>query len=170
MEVNGVPEKEAEIWETSVGELMIIFKRALAAIDPYLEKAHISSKEGEQYDDYDAIAEMLYRKIVINSINWSFTDDLKIEIPRYGFEFDSEKQTAFIEVCSSAETNQREFVFQNFSTDKNLFDKVACYPAGTAKCLLSDGLFYLNADECTFRLRYKQEGEFRSRSILKVLL
>lgn len=171
MEISATAEKDIEAWETSVGEVMIIFRDALASLAPSLDKAHISSKEGEQYDDYDAISEMLYEKMVINSIKWSFTDTLKLEIPAYGFEFDFEKHTAFIEVCLDTESNQRkQYVFQNFSSEKNLFDTVVCYPFGKAQSLFSAETANVTLKECSFQLRYEQESGFSHKSALTVLL
>lgn len=168
MEISAIPEKDTEVWATSVEEVMTIFRDALASLAPFLHKAHISSKEGEQYDDYDAIAELLYEKIVINSIKWAFADSDEIEIPTYGFEFDPEKHTAFIEVCF--ELNQKQYVFQDFSSERNLFDRVKCYPLGKTQSLFSTETTYVSFKECSFQLRYKKENKFNSASALTVLL
>jgi hypothetical protein len=170
MEISAIAEKDAEVWETSVEEVMIIFRDALASLDPFLAKARISSKEGKQYDDYDAIAEMLYEKIVINSIKWSFADSQEIELPVYGFEFDSAKHTAFIEVCLEIESDQKQYVFQNFFSEENPYDKVVCYPFGTAQSLFSAETAYVSLKDCSFQLRYKKENGCNTKSVLTVLL
>lgn len=170
MEVSAIAEQDAEVWETSVEEVMIIFRDALASLAPFLAKARISSKEGEQYDDYDAISEMLYEKIVVNSIKWSFADSQEIELPAYGFEFDSERHTAFIEVCSGIESNQKQSVFQNFSSERGLFDTVVCYPFGKAQSLFLTETAYVALKDRHFQLRYKKENGFKPKSALTVLL
>lgn len=170
MEISAIPEKDTEVWETSVEEVMTIFRDALASLAPFLEKARISSKEGEQYDDYDAIAELLYEKIVINSIKWAFADSEEIQIPTYGFEFDSEKHTAFIEVCFGIESDQKQYVFQDFFSENSVFDTLKCYPLGKTQSLFSTETTYVSLKECSFQLRYKKENEFNSVSALTVLL
>lgn len=163
--------KNNGVWETSVNELMTIFKDALLALIPIMEKAHINFKEGQQYDDYDAITEVLYEQVVINSIRWSFTDLLEIEMPSYGFEFDFEKHTAFIEVCLNTKSNQeKQYVFKNFSSKKGLFDSVECYSFGKAESLFTEEITYARFKECSFKLRYKQENRFNHKSELTVLL
>ncbi|MBV6496995.1 MAG: hypothetical protein JFAIHJKO_02128 [Pyrinomonadaceae bacterium] len=164
-----MPDKDTEVWETSVEEVMTIFRDALASLAPFLHQARISSKEGEQYDDYDAITELLYEKIVINSIKWSFADsEVEIEIPAYGFEFDPEKHTAFIEVCF--ESNQELYVFQEVSYERDLFDTVRCYPLGKTQSLFSTGTTYVSREKCSFQVRNKKEDGFDSASALTVIL
>lgn len=170
MEISAIPEKDTEVWETSVEEVMTIFRDALASLAPFLDKARISSKEGEQYDDYDAIAELLYEKIVINSIKWAFADSEEIEIPAYGFEFDSERHNAFIEVDFGDESNREQFVFQDFVSENNAFDTVKSYPLGETKSLFSTETAYISRKQSSFQLRYKKENEFHSMSALIVLL
>jgi hypothetical protein len=135
---------------------MTIFRDALASsLTPFLDKARISFKEGEQYDDYDAIVELLYEKIIISSIKWAFADPDEIEIPAFGFEFDSEKHTAFIE--ASFGSNQGQYVFQDFSSERNFSDTVKCYPLGKTESLFSTESTYVSIKAWSFQLRYKKK-------------
>lgn len=170
MEISAIGETNADVWETSVEEVMSIFRDALASLAPFLAKARISSQEGKQYDDYDAIAEMLFEKIVINTIKWSFADSEEIEIPVYGFEFDPKKHTAFIDVCFGSQPDEKQYVFQDFSSEKYLFDTVKCYPLGKTQSLFSAETAYVSLNECSFQLRHKKGDGFHSASALTVLL
>jgi hypothetical protein len=171
MEMRAIAQNDAEVWETSVEEVTLIFREALVGLAPILNKAHIPIKDAGQYDDYDAITETLYERIVRNSIKWAFADSLEVEIPAYGFEFDAEKHNAFIEVCFSTEVDkQKQYVFQNFSGRKNLFDTVVCYPLGKSPSLFFTETMYVPVGECSFQLRYKHGTEFSPKSVLSVLL
>ena len=56
-------------WETSVKELLYIFRGALIAIIPWVEKAKIKWKEEEEiYDEWGNITVALYENIVCSSL------------------------------------------------------------------------------------------------------
>lgn len=54
----------SEKWNTSVTELIMVFRGALISIIPWLERAKIYWKNGESYDDWDNIVNALYENIV----------------------------------------------------------------------------------------------------------
>ncbi len=55
-------------WKTSVDELLALFRDAIQALIPVAERAHMSWREPDAYDDWDAICQTIYRSIVIGSI------------------------------------------------------------------------------------------------------
>lgn len=55
-------------WHTSINELLLNYKGALQSLIPWLEKSNIPYKEGEAYDEWDAISSTLYETMVTNSI------------------------------------------------------------------------------------------------------
>lgn len=55
-------------WKTSVDELIALFGDALRALVPVAERAQMSWKEPDAYDDWDHICQAIYRSIVIGSL------------------------------------------------------------------------------------------------------
>jgi len=103
-------------WKTSVSELLSIFRGALIAIIPWLEKAKIKWKEGEVYDDWDNIAESLYRNIVCSSLTGEV--DSSYSIAKYNFQYEDYSTIDFIQVKSENHSDKSlAFVaFQSIST------------------------------------------------------
>lgn len=70
-------------WTTTVGELVGIFRDALAAVAPILERARVHSDELRSNDDWDEIAQALFENVVVRSIRWSQEADHDIDLGRY---------------------------------------------------------------------------------------
>jgi hypothetical protein len=70
-------------WITSVDELVTIFRDALAAVAPVLERAHIYSDDQKAYDDWDEIAQTLFDSIVARSIRWSEEAGADVDLGQY---------------------------------------------------------------------------------------
>lgn len=85
-------------WKTSVNELIAIFKGALIALVPWLEKAKINWKENEHYDDWDNIANVLFNNIICSSLFGEILEEYPIA--RYDFEYDNYSELNFILVKS----------------------------------------------------------------------
>jgi len=83
-------------WTVSVTELLIIFRGALLAIIPWIEKAKIKWKEHEAYDDWDNIAESLYKNIVCSSLTGEVAS--QYTIAKYNFDYDDYSSVDFIGV------------------------------------------------------------------------
>jgi hypothetical protein len=88
-------------WETSLSDLLDIFRQSLSALAPILEKAKISWQEAEAYDDWDSIAANLFENIVVNSLRFSqeITSDLRL--PEYDIIYPSYKDFDIIFVEGS---------------------------------------------------------------------
>jgi hypothetical protein len=108
-------------WKTSVTELLAIFKGALLAIIPWLEKAKIKWKEGEAYDDWDNISESLYKNIVCSSLIGEIASENTIA--KYNFNYDDYSSIDFIEVRSK-ENYEKKFAFVAFQTNSSPMDTV----------------------------------------------
>ena len=108
-------------WKTSVTELLAIFRGALLAIIPWLEKAKIKWKEGEAYDDWDNIAESLYKNIVCSSLTGEVASEY--EIAKYNFNYDDYVSINFIEV-KSKDNSEKKFAFVAFQSNSSPMDSV----------------------------------------------
>ncbi|MBK9381980.1 MAG: hypothetical protein IPN39_11675, partial [Chitinophagaceae bacterium] len=111
----------SNIWKTSVTELLAIFKGALLAIIPWLEKAKIKWEVGEAYDDWDNIAESLYKNIVCSSLAGEVA--LEYGIAKYNFKYVDYASINFIEV-RNIENSERKFAFVAFQSDSSPLDSI----------------------------------------------
>jgi hypothetical protein len=95
-------------WRTSISELMAVHRDALKAIAPIAERVKMSWREPDSYDDWNDIAQSLYKSFVLNSINFSLGWETAYPLPPYdrrvgnydGFSFvtnqNCEEKSAFI--------------------------------------------------------------------------
>ena len=81
-------------WNTSVTELIRIFRGALLSIIPWLEKAKIKWNEGEAYDDWDNIVESLYLNLVCSTLNGEVS--VENNIAKYNFTYSDYSTINFI--------------------------------------------------------------------------
>lgn len=58
-------------WSTTITELLGTLRQALTVLVPVAEKIRMPWRDGEAYDDWDAIAECLYDNLVVHSIAWA---------------------------------------------------------------------------------------------------
>lgn len=108
-------------WKTSVTELLMIFKGALLAIIPWLEKAKIKWTNEEAYDDWDNIAESLYQNIVCSSLNGEVTSEY--QIAKYNFNYDDYSSISFIRVRHK-NNPEKKFAFVSFQSNLSPMDRV----------------------------------------------
>ena len=108
-------------WKTSVTELIVILKGALLAIIPWLEKAKIKWKEGEAYDDWDNIAESLFKNIVCSSLIGEVASEYRIA--KYNFNYSDYTSMNFIEVRSK-NNFENKFAFVAFQSNFSPLDSV----------------------------------------------
>ncbi|ACP21007.1 hypothetical protein Aasi_1725 [Candidatus Amoebophilus asiaticus 5a2] len=108
-------------WKISVSELLDIFREVLLAVIPWLEKAKIKWKEGEAYDDWDNIAEALYKNIVCSSLTGEVA--FKYTIAKYNFNYDDYASIDFIEVRSK-DNSEKKFAFVSFQSSFSPLDSV----------------------------------------------
>lgn len=108
-------------WKTSVTELFAIFRGALLAIIPWLEKAKIKWKESEAYDDWDNISESLYKNIVCSSLTGEVASDYSIA--KYNSHYEDYSSIDFIQVKSESHSDKR-LAFVAFQSNLSPLDNV----------------------------------------------
>src|SRR5947209_1121998 len=103
------------VWQTTVDQLMLVFRDALRALVPHVEKAKIEWRDGSAYDDWDEIAQTLYEKIVVASLLWARPEDERErwQLPDYNMTYSSYIGKTVIAV-NRASTNER-LVFHSFT-------------------------------------------------------
>ncbi|SRR5579883_528682 len=73
----------------TVTDLVDTFRTALLSLVPFAERLRIPWRDGESYDDWDAVAEVLWRSFVVDAIAAALRSTTELEMPRYGFAYDS---------------------------------------------------------------------------------
>jgi len=82
---------------TTVAYLLGILRQALTALVPVVEMARMPWRDGEAYDDWDAIAECLYDNLVVRTLVYAREAGMNLELPKYDLVYSSYKGT-FIQV------------------------------------------------------------------------
>jgi hypothetical protein len=108
-------------WKTSVRELIEIFRGALIAIIPWIERAKIKWKSGEAYDDWDNIAQALYENIVCSSLAGEVASEYSIA--KYDFHYDSYSSVDFILIKSKSQMDIK-YAFVSFQSSTNPLDSL----------------------------------------------
>ncbi len=82
-------------WSTTVTQTLGLLREAIVALVPIAEKAQMPWRDGEAYDDWDAIASCLYDSIVVRTICCAKEAEQGIALPKYDMVYPSYKD-AFI--------------------------------------------------------------------------
>ena len=135
--------------QTTVKELLLLFRDALRALVPHMERARIAWRDGAAYDDWDAIAQVLYDKIVVASVRWSLPDGEfeRCEFPDYNTSYPSYAGKTLILVSGG---DEERLVFHSFTTEKEPFDRVrACRADGEGRVFFG-GFVLFDADVAAY--------------------
>jgi hypothetical protein len=124
MEQNNMKKREENVWDTSVTELIQIFRDATASLIPFMERAKIPWKEQEAYDQWDDIETSLYRGIVLSALNWIIGHEGfdELAIPDYNFLYDDYSKFSFLGLLSDEAEKGIQLVFHSLSTTEVPFD------------------------------------------------
>ncbi|MBB5295862.1 hypothetical protein E5F05_10330 [Deinococcus metallilatus] len=102
-------------------ELMEVFREALIALIPALERARIAWRSPEAYDDWDAIAETLFEQIVVNSIRHGLAEDYQeVRLNRWGLKIGLD----WIEVVPQGGAAGHRLAVVAFETRQAPFDMI----------------------------------------------
>jgi len=111
-------------WKVSISELIKILQGALVALVPWLKSAKIPISSNNSYDDYDEIADVLFRRIVKASIenDLSGFEDLAV----YGMHIKSYKCHSFL-LAKFPDSNEDMISFIEFRFDlkHNILARIA---------------------------------------------
>jgi hypothetical protein len=166
--------KHEEIWETSVHELVSAFQNALIALVPVADSIRMAWREPESYDDWDQIAECLFRAIVVRSLQFSLECPDDLAVPNYDLILPNYNGADVICVVDSNRFDEDEIshlAFLGFRTIRTPFDHVECLPLSEVGVPSQDRELLIPIHEVRFILCLKL-GQETSRRIdaLHVLL
>lgn len=113
-------------WQTDVGTLVGLYQKALSVLVPIADEVRIPWSEESAYDDWDAIAEVLFEQIVHRSIRWALPSAERdsLRLPRYGLSSLDYSQLSLVTVRSNA--SSQISVFHSLGTTSQPFDTVLC--------------------------------------------
>ena len=86
----------SEGWATSVDELVQIFRTALIALIPIADRAHMSWREPDNYDDWDSMAAAIYESIVSRSLEESSEWKKFDPVPKYDWRTSRYSNNSFL--------------------------------------------------------------------------
>src|SRR5512143_2384891 len=89
----------SEQWTTSVSDLLGLFRDALVALVPIAERARIRWRDGEAYDDWDAIASAIFDNLVVRSLNYSDALPQPTQFAGYDTVLPSYRNVTFLSVA-----------------------------------------------------------------------
>jgi hypothetical protein len=111
-------------WQTDVGALVGLYQKALSVLVPIADEARIPWSESDAYDDWDAIAEVLFEQIVCRSIRWALpsADRDLLRLPRYGLSHPDYSELSLLAVSNNA--SSQISVLHSLGTTAQPFDTV----------------------------------------------
>jgi hypothetical protein len=169
-------EKRERVWETSVAELVDVFRSALTAIIPELRRARIPVGVRAGVDSWDEISESLYRNIVIEGIR-SALPEREMEdfrAPQYEMDYEDYRDLSFIEAMLVApqKTGQR-LVFHSFeipNSPSSEIENVRCRAVDERGAMLRRQDVVVPIEAVTFRCVYRRPRTLKHLDKLKVVL
>ncbi len=161
----------ATTWKTDVTALVGILQQAFQTLVPSLEAAKIPWREGEAYDDWDAIADVLFEQVVVRSIRWSLPADEgeRLQTPRYDMIYPDYSAMSFLSLEVESGTSQI-LVFHSFGTTNRPFDTARLVALGEGGRPMTDRLERMAVEGARFRFLHRQFGELASLDRLSVQL
>jgi hypothetical protein len=142
------------IWNTSVNDLLAIFRGALVSVIPWIEKAKIKWKTGEAYDDWDRIAKSLFDSIVCSPLTG--TASSKYTIASYDFYYENYSLMDFILVKNKSDEG-KNYAFISFQSTDSLLDSVSVAELNESDKVVKH--LNLNLDEVIFFFAKNKDGE-----------
>jgi len=142
-------------WKTSITEIVTVFRGALLAIIPWVEKAKIKWKDGESYDDWDNIAQVLFENIVCSSIYGEVLSEYSLS--SYDFQYNNYSDLDYIKVKSNRHID-KYLVFVSFQTKSTSLDMVKVAVLNDLEEVID--FLYIEVSDAKFSL-VKSKGSIR---------
>jgi hypothetical protein len=153
-------------WETSVDELLALFREAMRALIPVAERAHMRWKEHDAYDDWDTICQAIYRSIVIGSIEQADGIGRSMPQPDYDLRTNSYEKNSFIGDAASKE----EAAFVCFETERFPFDRCLFAVLDPTSKVVSERRVLTADAHFSLFCRYDGDGTLKSFNKMAVLI
>ena len=138
----------------TITELIANFRGALLGVQPSVEKVGIPWKRPDAYDEWDELAGVLYRTLVVDAIRARLpeADQERFRMPEYDLLLPDYGRTSFLELMPSAAGRPRR-VFHALGTRQTPFDTVEWRAVSTDGTPQAEQLEMSPFDGAAFRLR-----------------
>lgn len=139
------------VWQTTVDELLLVFRDALRALVPHVERVRIEWRDDSAYDDWDEIAQTLYEKIVVSTLQWSMEEEERehCKLPSYNMSYASYAGKTVIVMNGASD---ERLVFHSFTTENEPFDKVRACKVDREGRVSSRDFVFLDANTAAYRV------------------
>lgn len=168
---------EEKFWDTSVRELMEIFRDSLSKLIPDLRKARLPIGIRPGVDAWDDISEMLYRHIVVEAIRSALPEEEMdgFQLPVYETEYENYANLSFIEVIprKAVQDPVRPLAFHSFKTPEEGSSElsiVLCRIIDDRGSILDNKLAEFSFHEVNCLCCYRKSGLLQLLDGLKVVL
>lgn len=161
------------VWRTSVDEVLRVFHDALEALLPLMDRAHIPWREGEAYDDWDAIAETLFQRIVGSAIEWGLHDTHEsVCLPKYDELCLDYSELSFISVAHRTRGDDETLALHSFAEDgTSHLNLVMCRSLERAGAVAESDLRAMPYVDAEFHLKWRRpDGSWAVVRELEVVL
>ena len=138
------------VWETTVSHLVLVFRDALRALVPHVERVRIEWRESSAYDDWDEIAQTLYETIVVASVLWAMPEDERerCRFAEYNMIYASYAGKTVIAVNGTSAGER--LVFHSFATEKEPFDRARVCRVDVDGRVLEGDFLLIDADTAAY--------------------
>ncbi len=104
------------VWRTTVTDVVGVFRDALIALLPSLERARIPWRDGAASDDFDRLAQAAYDTYVLSAFRFGLTtDEEAVHVPPWGLHVTTYAESDWIEVVSN-DVAERPLALVGFKT------------------------------------------------------
>ena len=137
-----------------VSEIVENYRSALIAVLPSVEYAGIPWRRPDSYDEWDAIASVLYESLVVAPLRWGLEEQEQhcFEMPKYDLLLESYAGLSWIEVLGPTPDKH---MFHAFGTAREPFDIVEIRSVGESGHPEKEGLQFIPLSDVSFRLRHR---------------
>lgn len=143
------------IWRTSVTEVVGLFRDALIALIPSLQRARLPWRDGEASDDFDALAQAAYDTYVLSALRFGLTtDEEAIHVPPWDLHVTTYAESDWIEVITN-DTAERPLALVGFKTRDTPYDTVTTQPLTAAGECRGESV-HIPFEDTRFRFQWRQ--------------
>jgi len=111
----------------SIYKILGIFRESLLQLIPKAEELGIPWKEGESYDEWDEICQVLYNNFVKKPIKWTIgKENSRVLIPDYDMLYENYSDFSYIACAMPNKSDKHYLMFHSFISQNGIYDMVRC--------------------------------------------
>jgi hypothetical protein len=139
----------------SITDLILNFRMALLALLPSLDHIGIEWRREGAYDEWDAIATVLFKNMVESQMKWALPEQEqdRFHLPPYDLLLSRYDAPGMIEVVLSSSTHAR--IFHAFGTSSEPLDSCECRVIHADGTPAAGEIESYLLSEVAFRMRYR---------------